>query len=104
MGGSGSGKTTTLNIFAQRIGVLAGAKFEGDVKVNNRQLTPSSFGKVGAYVLQDDILVQTMSPRECFTFACQLRTSLDKEEIEFKVEDLLQRLGLWNCRDTKVGG
>jgi ABC-type multidrug transport system ATPase subunit len=89
MGGSGSGKTTTLNIFAQRLKVLAGAKFDGEVKVNNRQLNESSFGKVGAYVLQDDILVATMSPRECFTFACQLRTSLDNEEIEFKVEDLL---------------
>jgi ATP-binding cassette subfamily G (WHITE) protein 2 (SNQ2) len=57
MGGSGSGKTTTLNILAQRLGVLAGAKFDGEVKVNNRELTPQSFGKVGAYVLQDDILV-----------------------------------------------
>lgn len=89
MGGSGSGKTTTLNILAQRMGVLAGAKFVGDVKVNNRELTPQSFGKVGAYVLQDDILVQTMTPRECFIFACQLRTSLDDEEIDFKVDDLL---------------
>ena len=70
MGGSGSGKTTTLNIFAQRLKVLAGAKFDGEVKVNNRQLNESSFGKVGAYVLQDDILVATMSPKECFTFAC----------------------------------
>ena len=89
MGGSGSGKTTTLNIFAQRLRVLAGAKFDGEVRVNNRELTPSSFGKVGAYVLQDDILVATMTPRECFTFACMLRTSLDGDEIDFKVEDLL---------------
>lgn len=40
MGGSGSGKTTTLNIFAQRLKVLRGAKFNGEVKVNNRQLNP----------------------------------------------------------------
>ena len=50
MGGSGSGKTTTLNIFAQRLSLLQGAVFGGEVKVNNRLLNPASFGKVGAYV------------------------------------------------------
>lgn len=49
MGGSGSGKTTTLNIFAQRLGIRGGY-FEGDVSVNGRSLDPSNFGKIGAYV------------------------------------------------------
>ena len=44
-----------------------------------------------------------MTPKECLTFAAKLRTNLKGEEREEKVDDLLQRLGLWGCKDTKIG-
>ena len=50
MGPSGGGKTSTLNILAQRLKMSPGAIFEGEVKANNRVLTAASFGKIGAYV------------------------------------------------------
>lgn len=81
-----------------------GSVFNGDVLVNNRELDKKDFGKIGAYVQQHDILVQTMTPKECLTFAALLRTNLTRDRLEFKVEDLLRRLGLWNCKDTKIGG
>ena len=102
MGGSGSGKTTTLNIFAQRLGIRGGY-FEGDVCVNGRALDGGNFGKIGAYVQQDDVLVATMTPLECFTFAVKLRANLSPAKQLDKVDELLYRLGLWNCKDTKIG-
>jgi hypothetical protein len=35
-----------------------------------------------------------MTPRECFRFAAKLRTNLDNEGIEVKINDLIERLGL----------
>jgi ABC-type multidrug transport system ATPase subunit len=104
MGPSGSGKTSTLNILAQRLKLSPGAIFEGEVRANNRSITAANFGKIGAYVWQHDILVQTMTTKELLVFAAKLRTTLDSEDIDDKVTDILQRLGLWNCRDTKIGG
>ena len=37
-------------------------------------------------------------------FAAKLRTTLQGEEIIIKVEELLERLGLWACQNTKIGG
>ena len=104
MGPSGGGKTSTLNILAQRLKMSPGAVFEGEVRANNRVLTPASFGKIGAYVWQQDVLVATMTPRELFVFAAKLRTNLNFAEIDDKVEDLLNRLGLVHCQNTKIGG
>jgi len=62
------------------------------------------FGKIGAFVQQDDILMSTMTPYECFKFACRLATTLKPDEVEARVEQLLTGLGLQSCKNTYVGG
>ena len=53
------------------------------------------FGKVGAYVQQDDLLVETMTPTELFRFACKLKLShLSSKQIESKVAALIDKLRL----------
>lgn len=52
---------------------------EGSVKCNKRDLDRSDFGKIGAFVQQDDVLIETMTARESFIFAARLRTNLDEE-------------------------
>ena len=76
MGGSGSGKTSLLNVLASRLSLSPGSVFQGEVKVNERVYDNKSFGKVGAFVQQDDILISCMTPREVFIFAATLRTTL----------------------------
>jgi ABC-type lipoprotein export system ATPase subunit len=50
MGASGSGKTSLLNVLAQRLALSPGAILEGEVRSNNRVLGSNDFGKMGAFV------------------------------------------------------
>ena len=54
--------------------------------------------------MQDDILIETMTPYESFCFAAKLRTNLYKDEIQIKSQKMIERLQLQNCRDTLIGG
>ena len=89
MGPSGSGKTTTMNILAQRLKLTPGSILDGEVRANNRTVTAANFGKIAAYVWQHDILVQTMTSKELLIFAAKLRTTLETDEIEEKVNEIL---------------
>ena len=104
MGASGCGKTSLLNIFGQRLGLSQGSKMSGEVRCNNKLMKKNDFGKFGAFVQQDDMLLETFTPKECLKFAAKLRTTLCKEDMEYKVEDILTRLGLQHCKNTMVGG
>ena len=48
----------------------------GHVMCNNRKLSGTDFGKFGAFVQQDDVLLETFTPEESFRFAAKLRTAL----------------------------
>jgi len=50
MGASGSGKTSLLNVLAQRLSLSPGSTLEGEVRCNNRTVNSTDFGKIGAFV------------------------------------------------------
>jgi ABC-type multidrug transport system ATPase subunit len=104
MGASGSGKTSLLNVIAQRMSLCPGFHLDGEVRFNNRVVDNSDFGKIGAFVQQDDILIETMTPVESFTFAARLRTSLTEDEIPQRVMEIVDRLSLDSCKHTRIGG
>ena len=72
MGASGSGKTSLLNILGQRLSVSKGSKMTGSIKSNSIEVEKGDFGKIDAFVMQDDILIETMTPFESFCFAGKL--------------------------------
>ena len=76
----------------------------GEVRVNNRHIQKGDFGKFGAFVQQDDVLLETFTPEESLLFAAKLRTSLDEDEIQDKIENIIQRFNLQKCRKTIIGG
>lgn len=76
----------------------------GEVRCNDRLLKRNDFGKFGAFVQQDDVLLETFTPEESFRFAARLRTSLNSQSVENKVQDVIDRLGLRDCKDTRIGG
>ena len=48
--------------------------------------------------------METFTPEESFRFAAKLRTALNPYEIEDKIDDIVKRLSLENCRNTRIGG
>lgn len=74
------------------------------MKVNGQVLEPRTFGNFGAFVMQDDILIETMTPKESFEFAAKLRTNLSNEEISAKVASIIAKLNLGSCQNTRIGG
>jgi ABC-type multidrug transport system ATPase subunit len=50
MGASGCGKTSLLNVLAQRMSLSKGSSLKGYVKANGRQVDSNDFGKIGAFV------------------------------------------------------
>ena len=85
MGPSGSGKTSLLNVLCQRYYLSRGSFINGQVSINDRELDRGDFGKVGAFVQQDDVLVELLSPKELLTFAARMKTTLDEAFIEERV-------------------
>ncbi|TDH15741.1 hypothetical protein EPR50_G00013110 [Perca flavescens] len=103
MGATGSGKTSLLDVIAGRKDP-AGLK-QGKVLVDGKAVT-SELRLSSAYVVQDDILMGTLSVRENLLFSANLRlnprhhSSSDKKS---RVDAIIQDLGLTDCADTKIG-
>jgi ABC-type branched-subunit amino acid transport system ATPase component len=57
MGASGAGKTSLLNIISDRISTNKGDILKNEIYLNDTvRVNEDNFGKVSAYVMQDDIL------------------------------------------------
>ena len=104
MGPSGSGKTTLLNLLSQRTRCAAEkcAK-EGSVYINEIELNRQEFSKVGAYVQQEDGLMDVLSPREIFEFACRIRIGCSEAETQKRVDAIIERLSLQSCQSQMIG-
>lgn len=101
IGGSGSGKTSLLN---QMSGRLHGTR----LSVSGRTLfngIEDASGVRSAYVIQQDILLPTLTVRETLTYAAQLRLppSISQEERKTLVEEVIMELSLKEAADTRIG-
>lgn len=59
MGASGAGKTTLLNILSGRI-----SNFEGQILANETPYDFHSFGNFANYVMQGDVMMETLTVRQ----------------------------------------
>lgn len=103
MGATGSGKTSLLDVIAGRKDP-AGLK-QGTVMVDGKVVT-SELRLSSAYVVQDDILMGTLSVRENLLFSANLRLNPKQHSTADKnsrVNAIIQDLGLTDCADTKIG-
>ncbi|XP_028264073.1 broad substrate specificity ATP-binding cassette transporter ABCG2b [Parambassis ranga] len=103
MGATGSGKTSLLDVIAGRKDP-AGLR-QGRVLVDGNVVT-SELRLSSAYVVQDDVLMGTLTVRENLLFSANLRlnpkhySSVDKHS---RVNAIIGDLGLADCADTKIG-
>lgn len=101
IGGSGSGKTTALNTIAERV-ASSRLSQSGSITFNGLE---GVHHVRHAYVLQQDILLPTLTVRETLLYAARLRlpspaTQQDRVRI---VEEVIRELGLKDCADTRIG-
>ena len=102
MGASGSGKTTLLNFLSNRRFYLRKVKCSGEVYLNGRSRSELNFNTYVAYVMQDDVLIETMTVREILTFAAKMRL---KPDIGMKkMMEIVEQLELTKILDSRVGG
>lgn len=106
MGPSGCGKSSLLNVLAGRSTPAPGIEITGKFQVAGKLINPSSFRRNIAYVMQDDALLATATPREALQFSAALRLppSTTLEEISELVERTLEHLGILECADVMIGG
>jgi len=103
MGPSGSGKTSLLSVVSGR--APRAVRTQGRVTVNGGLFTKAAKRRVG-FVLQDDMLFETLTVHETLAFAAELRLprSTTPAQRAARVEGVVAALGLAKCRDTIVGG
>ena len=96
LGPSGSGKTSLLNVLSGRITSMGGHKVHACITINGRIMSAQELGPKVAYVMQEDALHPTSTPREALAFSAALRLppSVTPEEREVMVEAIISLLRL----------
>lgn len=102
MGLSGSGKTTFLTTLSGRqwVGTVTGKVFFNGKKVNL-----SNYYKLVGFVPQEDTMLRMMTVYETLYFAARTKLNWRKsnQEIENLVNQVIEELGLEDCRDSLIG-
>jgi ABC-type multidrug transport system ATPase subunit len=102
IGSSGAGKTTLLNYLSKKT-ESSSLNVTGDVKLNGERVDDNLFSLISSYVMQDDILEATMTPREILLFTAKLKLALPLEEVEKRVKNMISDLNLNKCENTVIG-
>lgn len=95
MGSSGAGKTSLLNILADRVSTRGNATISGSIVFNDSiPVNKENFARYGSYVMQDDVLFSHFTVREALTFAARLKLKIPDNEQDELVERIIFELGL----------
>ncbi|KAL7864150.1 hypothetical protein AOLI_G00155700, partial [Acnodon oligacanthus] len=101
LGATGSGKSSFLDILAARKDPKG---LSGEVLIDGAP-QPPDFKCLSGYVVQDDVVMGTLTVRENLRFSAALRLpmSVSQKEKEKKVQQLIEELGLTKVADSRVG-
>ncbi|XP_003221293.1 broad substrate specificity ATP-binding cassette transporter ABCG2 [Anolis carolinensis] len=101
LGPTGSGKSSLLDILAARKDPHG---LSGDVLINGAP-QPANFKCMSGYVVQDDVVMGTLTVRENLQFSAALRLSktVRQREKNERIDQILNDLGLTKVADSKVG-
>ncbi|CAI5702642.1 unnamed protein product [Peronospora effusa] len=102
MGPSGSGKTTLVDLLADRI---SSGHITGDMELNGEIRVTKTFRAVTSYVAQEDSLLGSFTVLETMRMAAKLSlpNTVTSNEIESRIDDVVEAMGLGTCRHTLVG-
>ncbi|XP_062170761.1 ABC transporter G family member 7 isoform X1 [Alnus glutinosa] len=103
MGPSGSGKTTLLNVLAGQLMASPRVHLSGLLEINGKPCSNKAYRF--AYVRQEDLFFSQLTVRETLSLAAELQLPeiSSVEEKDEYVNNLLFKLGLVSCADSRVG-
>ncbi|KAL4512252.1 hypothetical protein ABPG72_005254 [Tetrahymena utriculariae] len=104
MGSSGAGKTTLLNILCCRAGNTKEVKLSGEITANGKSFDARSFSNFAAYVMQEDLIMETMTIREALQFAANLKMIGSQQQKDAKVNEVVKIMRLEKCQNSLIGG
>ncbi|NWX47037.1 ABCG2 protein, partial [Steatornis caripensis] len=101
LGPTGSGKSSLLDILAARKDPHG---LSGDILINGAP-QPANFKCTSGYVVQDDVVMGTLTVRENLKFSAALRLpkSVKEQEKNERVNRIIKELDLSKVADSKVG-
>ncbi|KAF6128467.1 ATP binding cassette subfamily G member 2 (Junior blood group) [Phyllostomus discolor] len=101
LGPTGGGKSSLLDILAARKDPQG---LSGDVLINGEP-RPANFKCNSGYVVQDDVVMGTLTVRENLQFSAALRlpSTMSNHEKNERINVVIQELGLAKVADSKVG-
>lgn len=101
MGATGSGKSSFLDVLAAR---KDPSGLSGEVLIDGAP-QPPNFKCLSGYVVQEDVVMGTLTVRQNLMFSAMLRlpNNISQKEKEEKVERLIQELGLGKVANSRVG-
>ncbi|XP_035002886.2 broad substrate specificity ATP-binding cassette transporter ABCG2d [Hippoglossus stenolepis] len=101
LGPTGSGKSSFLDILAAR---KDPSGLSGEVLIDGAP-QPPNFKCLSGYVVQEDVVMGTLTVRENLRFSAALRlpSAVPQGEKEARVNHLIKELGLTKVADSKVG-
>ncbi|XP_029799169.1 ATP-binding cassette sub-family G member 2 isoform X2 [Suricata suricatta] len=101
LGPTGGGKSSLLDVLAARKDPHG---LSGDVLINGAP-RPANFKCNSGYVVQDDVVMGTLTVRENLQFSAALRlpTTMSTYEKNTRINRVIQELGLDKVADSKVG-
>ncbi|XP_043911511.1 broad substrate specificity ATP-binding cassette transporter ABCG2-like [Protopterus annectens] len=101
LGPTGSGKSSLLDVLAAR---KDPSGMSGEVLIDG-QPQPPNFKCISGYVVQDDVVMGTLTVKENLLFSAALRLpdSISKAEKEERVDQVINELGLTKVANSKVG-
>ncbi|XP_072028289.1 broad substrate specificity ATP-binding cassette transporter ABCG2-like [Amphiura filiformis] len=102
MGPTGGGKTSLLDILAGRKDKKG---LSGTVLINGLP-QPYDFRLISGYVVQDDVVMGTLTVQENLAFSAALRLPpiVSDEERKQRVLDVIEELALQDCANSQIGG
>ena len=105
IGGSGAGKSSFMNLLADRVELNKDVKVSGEVKVNGQKMSYEKYKNVIGFVMQADIFLEHLTVREYFKFAIDLRsTGKTWEQRQDLLENAISMMKLEKAQNNYVGG
>lgn len=100
MGASGAGKTTLLNIISCRVPFTSDPNKKkinvasGKIFANDFEYGYNNFGDFANYVMQEDLLLESLTVRETLEYVAALKLAIPEEERKERIRELVNNLKL----------